>query len=117
MPVPSKDKHDAGNARVLKPSTSAARLQQNYTSAAQVSPMLTSKAQDKPRVSYGGPTKLSKASEIFASREKALSSPVFGGMYVCAGCGEEGSLAETTREHDFAPLYTKKSEIFASIWP
>lgn len=94
MPVPSRP--SGAEAQVLKPSRSASRLPQQYMSAAQVAPMSPSKTQAKPRPSYNGATKLSKASEIFASREKALSSPVFGGMYACAGCGEGGTLAETT---------------------
>lgn len=97
MPVPSRPAQ--AESQILKPSRSASRSPQQYASAAQVAPMSHTKTQSKARASFAGPAKLSKASEIFASREKALNSPVFGGMYACAGCGEEGTLAETTCQY------------------
>lgn len=115
MPEPSKTLQPQG--RVLQPSHSATRLQQPYSSAAQVAPMSPSKTQAKARPSYSGPAKLSKASEIFASREKALSSPVFGGMYHCAGCGKEGTLAETTREYQLVSFASNLSLGLSPVGP
>lgn len=103
-PTPSK-KALAGP--ILTPSSSRTSLQQlQHRSAVQMTPFSPSKLQVKHPSKPLEPTRLSKASEIFASKSTSSQNKTFGGMYTCAGCGERGTLGETTRECDVAPAHT-----------
>ena len=96
LPVPSKPAGQHDVPPVFRASKSSNSLQNG--SAAQVKPFSPSKIQIKhaPRTSVS--IKLSRASEVFATRKPSQAASTFGGMYACAGCGEMSSMAETTRE-------------------
>lgn len=102
-PVPSRPRSEQSTVTPkLFRSTAAAgaaalsQQQAPHGSAAQVTPLSPSKMQIKVLPRPAGPTKLSKASEVFASSAAGSNSPTFGGLFICHGCGESGSMAETT---------------------
>lgn len=110
MPVPSKpqdSKSTGGASRPFRTSISSTALGQQYTSAAQMQPFSPSKIQIRHPATSAAPSKLSKASEIFASRSSGQPSPTFGGMFHCAGCGSPGSMTETTRRRS-VPIYPQE---------
>ena len=92
-PEPSKPKVEGQKVFRSSPSINALQKQQ---SAVQVTPLSPSKIQIKVKPT-AGPTKLSKASEVFAGGRPSSANQNLGGMYVCAGCGENATMAETTR--------------------
>lgn len=81
---------------VFRASPSITALQKQQ-SAVQVTPLSPSKIQIKVKPQVG-PTKLSKASEVFAGGRVSSAAQNLGGMYTCAGCSGTATMAETTRE-------------------
>lgn len=94
----------------FRSSRSITALQKQH-SAVQVTPLSPSKIQIKVKPS-AAPTRLSKASEVFAAGRISPAMQNLGGLYVCNGCGGTGTMAETTREH--APNQQRAADAFPS---